>query len=189
VRILAFVVLCALVPVARAELAVAEEIEIAPRQVVGYQNGRAIKLEVTDVDGVLVEVNTAKALLAMKHAADKDGVYLQAWSGFRSNEKQQELYDAWKAGSGNPAAKPGYSNHQSGRAVDINLLGVPKETYAWLLKHAGKFGFNRTVPSEPWHWEYTPPRRVAGRRVIATFAASGAPQRRSTNTSSSTAAR
>lgn len=163
VRILVFVVLCALAQVARAELVVDEEIEIEPQQVIGYQNGRAIKLQVTEVDGVLVEVNTAKALMAMKDAADKDGVYLQAWSGFRSNEKQQELYDAWKSGQGNPAAKPGYSNHQSGRAVDINLLGVPKETYAWLLKHAGKFGFKRTVPSEPWHWEYTPPRRARRR--------------------------
>jgi LAS superfamily LD-carboxypeptidase LdcB len=129
--------------------------------VVGYRNGKRIELEVTDVDGVPVEVTTARALEAMKAAADKDGVYLQAWSGFRSNEKQAALYEAWKAGVGNPAAKPGFSNHQSGRAVDINLLGVPPETYAWLKKHAAEFGFRRTVASEPWHWEHSPPRRTS----------------------------
>lgn len=132
--------------------------------VVGYRNGKPIELEVTDVDGVLVEVSTARAFVAMRDAADAAGVYLQPWSGFRSNEKQAALYEAWKAGEGNPAAKPGYSNHQSGRAVDINLLGVPKETYAWLTKNASRFGFRRTVPSEPWHWEYSPPSRVAASR-------------------------
>jgi len=77
--------------------------------------------------------------------------------------KQTELYEAWKVGAGNPAAKPGFSNHQSGRAIDINLLGVPKETYAWLKKNAARYGFRRTVPSEPWHWEYSPPRRAVAR--------------------------
>ncbi len=134
--------------------------------VVGYRNGKRIELEVTEVDGVPVEVSTARAFLAMQDAADQDGVYLQAWSGFRSNERQAELYKAWKAGVGNPAAKPGYSNHQSGRAIDINLLGVPKATYAWLLKNAARYGFRRTVASEPWHWEYSPPQRsVASRRA------------------------
>lgn len=97
----------------------------------------------------------------MRDAADADGVYLQAWSGFRSNERQAQLYADWKAGYGNPAAKPGFSNHQSGRAIDINLLGVPRETFEWLKKNAARYGFRRTVQSEPWHWEYTPPRRRA----------------------------
>ena len=127
--------------------------------VVGYRNGRAINLEVTEVDGVLLEVSTARAFIKMRDAAAEQGVYLQPWSGFRSNDRQAELYAAWKAGAGNLAAKPGYSHHQSGRAVDINLLGVPEATYVWLKKHARRYGFRRTVPSEPWHWEYSPPAR------------------------------
>jgi LAS superfamily LD-carboxypeptidase LdcB len=152
-RVRVLVVLCVLLHVARAE------------SVVGYRNGKPIKLEVTDVDGVWVEVTTARAFVVMRDAADAAGVYLQAWSGFRSNQKQTELHEAWKAGVGNPAAKPGYSNHQTGRAIDINLLGVPKETYAWLTKHASRYRFRRTVPSEPWHWEYSPPRRAASRHA------------------------
>lgn len=131
--------------------------------VVGYRNGKPVDLEVTEVDGVVVELKTAAAFVTMRDAAEGDGVYLQVWSGFRAHEHQAELYAAWKSGLGNPAARPGYSNHQSGRALDINLLGVPKETYAWLLKNASRYGFRRTVPSEPWHWEYSPPR--AARRA------------------------
>lgn len=140
------VLLCVLAQLAHAE------------GVVGYRNGKPVELEVTEVDGVVVEVGTARAFVAMRDAADKDGVYLQVWSGFRSHEHQARLYEDWKAGLGNPAARPGYSNHQSGRALDINLLGVPRETYAWLVKHASRFGFRRTVAKEPWHWEYSPPR-------------------------------
>jgi LAS superfamily LD-carboxypeptidase LdcB len=151
VRVL--VLLCALAHVAHADV------------VVGYRNGKAIELEVTDVDGVAIEATTARAFIAMRDAAADAGVYLQPWSGFRSNEKQAQLYEDWKAGVGNPAAKPGYSNHQSGRALDINLLGVPKATYAWLVKNAARYGFRRTVASEPWHWEYSSPRRVASRRA------------------------
>ena len=152
-RVRVLLVLCLLAQVAHAET------------VDGYRNGKRVELEVTDVDGVQVEVKTASAYVLMRDAAAEDGVDLQVWSGFRSNERQAELYEAWKAGYGNPAAKPGYSNHQSGRAIDINLLGVPPETYAWLLKHAGRFGFKRTVPKEPWHWEFTPPRGAARRRA------------------------
>lgn len=147
------VLLCLLMRLAQADI------------VIGYRGGKAIELEVTEVDGVLVEIKTARAFVAMRDAAAEDGVELVVWSGFRSHEHQAELYKDWKAGVGNPAAPPGYSNHQSGRAIDINLLGVPKETYAWLIKNAARFGFRRTVAKEPWHWEYSPPR--AARRARA----------------------
>jgi LAS superfamily LD-carboxypeptidase LdcB len=135
-----------------------------PRSLSVYRKGNRIEVEVTDFDGVRIEVMTARAFIAMRDAAAKAGVYVQAWSGFRSHERQAALYEQWKAGVGNPAAKPGYSNHQSGRAVDINLLGVPRETYAWLKKNASRFGFRRTVASEPWHWEYSPLRRAVRSR-------------------------
>lgn len=162
VRVL--IVLCMLAQLARAEIVVdGTNGESEVRKVVGYRNAKAIRLEVTEVDGVPLEVSTARAFLKMRKAAGEQGVYLQAWSGFRSNDEQAELYAAWKAGSGNLAARPGYSNHQSGRAIDINLLGVPNETYAWLKRNAARYGFRRTVRSEPWHWEYSPPRRAVRR--------------------------
>src|SRR5690606_15622592 len=52
----------------------------------------------------------------------------------------------------NLAATPGYSNHQSGHALDLNTStpGVLN----WLNNHGAYYGFARTVPSEPWHWEW-----------------------------------
>jgi LAS superfamily LD-carboxypeptidase LdcB len=51
--------------------------------------------------------------------------------------------------------KPGWSNHQDGKAYDFNVTDLPK-VYAWLVGNAHSFGFVRTVPSERWHWEYLP---------------------------------
>lgn len=66
------------------------------------------------------------------------------------------LQAAYKAGGGNLAARPGYSNHQGGIAVDVGVGGTASAVYRWLAANAGRFGFVRTVKSEPWHWEYRP---------------------------------
>jgi hypothetical protein len=49
------------------------------------------------------------------------GVPLRVSSGFRSREKQAQLYQAWvnRGRTGLPAAKPGTSAHETGRAVDL----------------------------------------------------------------------
>ena len=72
-------------------------------------------------------------------------------------EEQRFLYDCYQTGQcnhGNFAEVPGYSTHQSGRALDLNRLGPG--VHAWLLAHARRFGFVATVPGEPWHWEFWP---------------------------------
>jgi len=59
-------------------------------------------------------------------------------------------------GKFNPrTGKPGWSNHQDGKAYDFNVTGLPK-VYAWLVGNAHAFEFVRTVLSERWHWEYLP---------------------------------
>jgi hypothetical protein len=50
------------------------------------------------------------------------------------------------------AARPGYSNHQSDHALDLNTSDAG--VLNWLNNHADEYGFARTVPSEAWHWEY-----------------------------------
>ena len=65
-------------------------------------------------------------------------------------------------------AAPGYSEHHSGRALDIGTPGEPPaeesfehtSAFAWLTRHAGDFGFVMSYPRanphgivyEPWHW-------------------------------------
>ncbi|MBA3455568.1 MAG: D-alanyl-D-alanine carboxypeptidase family protein [Deltaproteobacteria bacterium] len=110
-----------------------------------------MKVQLVIVDYREVEIRTARAFRAMQRAALEDNIELMIYSGFRTHERQTWLYRAWRAGVGNRAARPGFSNHQSGRALD--LVVHDPETLAWLDRHARRFGFRRTVPKEPWHWE------------------------------------
>jgi len=118
----------------------------------GYRGGQKLKVQVVDVGGAQVEVRTAKAFKVMASAARKAGVELAVRSGFRSHAKQTRLYRQYRRGAGNLAARPGYSQHESGRALD--LVVTRERTYQWLIAHANAFGFHRTVRGEPWHWEY-----------------------------------
>lgn len=120
----------------------------------GYSNGKAFTITVMTVDGKPVERDTANAFLTMAKAADGAGIHLRINSGFRTNAEQKYLYNCYltgKCNNGNLAASPGYSNHQSGHALDLNTGGG---ALGWLNAHGGAYGFKRTVPSESWHWEW-----------------------------------
>jgi len=111
-------------------------------------------------DGKKVVAEVAPYLQTMISAAAADGHTISVTSGFRTMAKQQEFYDAWMAfkarsktpPSANPAAPQGHSLHQAGIAVDLNVHsgGV----FEWMVKHAWKYGFIRSVADERWHWEY-----------------------------------
>lgn len=117
-----------------------------------WENGRRIgPIDTTTIDGKPVAQRTADAFLRMREAASRDGVPLRVVSGFRSYDQQAELYRLYRAGRGSLAAPPGQSNHQNGRALDLNT-STPRVA-SWLNRNAPRFGFRRTVPSEPWHWE------------------------------------
>jgi LAS superfamily LD-carboxypeptidase LdcB len=131
------------------------------RAATGYKHGRAIRLRVVEVDLCEVEINTARAFRSMERAAARAGIGLVIMSGFRTNEKQAELYEDWRTGGGNLAAKPGWSNHQSGRALDLIL---DRGVLEWLDRNARRFGFRRPIRGEPWHWEYGS-RQRGGKRL------------------------
>src|SRR5690606_41627176 len=70
-------------------------------------------------------------------------------------------------------AAPGWSEHHSGRAVDISAPGEPPAeesfeatpAFAWLRANAAGLGFTMSYPRdnphgivyEPWHWRYDGP--------------------------------
>jgi len=122
------------------------------RSATGYQGGQKVEVKVVEVGGAEVEVRTAKAFKTMARAARKAGIELAVRSGFRAHAKQARLYRQYRRGAGNLAARPGYSQHESGRALDLVI--TQERTYRWLTAHASEFGFHRTVRGEPWHWEY-----------------------------------
>ncbi len=116
----------------------------------------------------------AVAWQAMKAAAADDAVAIFLISAFRSIERQAEIIQGkLKAGMRiqdvlSVLAPPGFSEHHTGRAVDISTPGVRllqadfehTNAFAWLQSHAKQFGFYLSYPKgnsqgyqyEPWHW-------------------------------------
>lgn len=110
----------------------------------------------------------------MVEAASVDAVRLLIVSGFRSFEYQAGLIRS-KLEAGQAIgeilevnAAPGFSEHHSGRSVDIATPGSRPLTeefetsaaFAWLKENASRFGFSMSYPKdnpygliyEPWHW-------------------------------------
>lgn len=140
----------------------------------GYTQGNAFEIELCSIGAShSLRKDAAAYFLLMRLAAKEAGVDLVVNSSFRSNESQERLraiYDKgmqeFKAGkrahAPSIAARPGYSNHQSGVAVDINRapgddLSTPASDSPvdnWLNANAKYYKYKRTVPSEAWHWEF-----------------------------------
>ncbi|HEY3446585.1 MAG TPA: M15 family metallopeptidase [Myxococcales bacterium] len=130
-------------------------IDCAESSDTGYDQGSPFSIAVVHVDGKPVEVATANAYFVMAQAAEAEGVHLQVVSGFRTWAEQEYFYNCYvncNCNSCNLAAKPGYSNHQSGHALDLNTSTA--SVFSWLSAHGGGFGFKKTVASEDWHWEW-----------------------------------
>lgn len=127
------------------------------RTVDGYVNGVRRSITVSAVpNGKSMRTDAAAAFNRMHAAARQEGIELRVNSAFRTMAEQEALYAAYLNGTGNLAARPGYSNHQGGIAADISVGSTSSSTYQWLKRNASRFGFVRTVSSEPWHWEYRP---------------------------------
>lgn len=92
--------------------------------------------------------------LAMIQAAAADGVVLNG-GGFRTYDEQVVLYNKYLNGTGNLAARPGTSNHETGEAIDFENCGSRSTAcYKWLAAHAAEYGYYN-LPSESWHWSRT----------------------------------
>lgn len=125
------------------------------RRATGYRNGKAFAVTLVNADYKPHGRNAANAFYYMERAAARAGVSLVVNSGFRTMAQQRYLYNCYltkKCNNGNLAARPGYSNHQGGIALDISTRNP--RVFTWLKNNARRYGYVRTVPSEPWHWEY-----------------------------------
>jgi D-alanyl-D-alanine carboxypeptidase len=127
----------------------------------------------------------AQAWRSLKQAAVQDDVTLEIVSAFRGLDRQIEIIRV-KLERGMPietiltlSAPPGYSEHHTGCAIDINTPGCEAteepfeltEAFHWLTLHAGRYGFSLSYPRgnslgfiyEPWHWCFRPEDTDAGR--------------------------
>jgi hypothetical protein len=131
--------------------------DCAPRDDTGYVQGNSFAITVFQIDGKPVELESGNAFWVMREAAAADGVDIHINSGFRTMDEQQYLYNCYvncNCNNCNLAATPGYSNHQSGHAFDLNTTGYGGAVYNWLAANAANYGFANTVSGEHWHWEW-----------------------------------
>lgn len=97
---------------------------------------------------------------AAQSAAKLEGVNLYITSGFRSLERQAQLFAnaVSKYGSETEAAKwvlpPQFSHHPEGLAIDVNYPG-DRPGAQWLEEHGARFGLCRVYANEWWHFEGT----------------------------------
>ena len=117
---------------------------------------------------VRVKPEVARAFKSMVTAASNDSVVVGSVSGFRSYKQQADA----RSRKPNLAVRPGFSRHQEGIAIDIDVQTTPR-TYQWLAENAHKYGFARTVSYEPWHWVYFGIEEATKRRPAYTDVSGG----------------
>ena len=118
---------------------------------------------------------TNDAYINMAVAAKKEGIQLLVNSSYRDCESQQEAYDDYYYSGGTEyadkyAARPGYSEHQTGLALDIFTYNSTTsnfdktDAFNWLVNNSYKYGFILRYPKdkeyltgynyESWHYRY-----------------------------------
>ncbi len=140
----------------------------------GYDNGNEIGVRLCVLPNTIDEAHAGQpakvnsrvsgAYLAMTTALynssasdkEKQGGKLKVADSFRTNQDQQVAFARYGAPR---AAKPGFSNHQMGLAIDFQLPsgneGVTKvgdPVYDWLAANANTYGFKK-LSTEAWHWQ------------------------------------
>ena len=147
--------------------------------------------DLVDFEGQQLRAEAAQAARTMMDAAKAEGVTLTVSSAYRSYAVQQQTYQHWVSVNGQKvadqlSARPGYSKHQTGLAIDFSspegcrLEECYEDTRAgrWLAKNAQNYGFILRFPKgqqavtgylfEPWHYRYL------GKDLTARYVASGA---------------
>ncbi|MBR1970348.1 MAG: M15 family metallopeptidase [Clostridia bacterium] len=126
-------------------------------------------------DGQLLREETGNAYKKMREDALKQGLNIRVVSGYRSVEYQRGLYNRYLSNDSREnvdrySARPGYSEHHTGMAMDIfgsqdglrNFENTPE--YPWVRDNCYKYGFIirylvetediTGYESEPWHLRY-----------------------------------
>ena len=130
-------------------------------------------------ENIYMQPEAANALEELFDAAEREGIILYATSGFRSYSTQKAIFErklekmSEKAANAS-VAKPGYSEHQTGLAMDVEghsslgsgLVADFGETPEgiWLAENCHEYGYIIRYPKgktnitgyvyEPWHIRY-----------------------------------
>ena len=118
-------------------------------------------------DGHSIKKEVYDKYVSMWKAANKEGLTLLVNSSYRTFEEQKNEYDK---SNDDYAARPGFSEHQTGLALDIvtyDIIGNEFENtdeFKWLQENAHLYGFILRYPKgkeyitgysyESWHYRY-----------------------------------
>lgn len=138
------------------------------------KNLTAIKEEYA-VSGMKLVDYAKDAFEEMASAAKEEGYTIRAMSSYRSYDYQKNLYNRYVRQDGQQqadtySARAGYSEHQTGLAVDIDNGKISytdfenTKEFGWMQEHAHEYGFILRYPKskvdvtgyqyESWHYRY-----------------------------------
>ena len=134
------------------------------------------EIDITYARSGMKLVSEAKqAFETLSQKKKKDGMNIIAMSSYRSYTYQLNLYNKYVGADGKEAAdtysaRAGYSEHQTGLAVDVYNKTLPytsfeeTEEFTWMQENAYKYGFILRFPKdkvnitgyqyEAWHYRY-----------------------------------
>jgi D-alanyl-D-alanine carboxypeptidase len=122
--------------------------------------------------GLLLRQDAEEALEEMAAAALAEGIVLTVSSAYRSSAYQEEVYarnvrEMGRETADRESARPGYSQHQTGLAVDFGSIDdrfAQTRAGRWLLSNGNRFGWSLSFPEgyeavtgyrwESWHYRY-----------------------------------
>lgn len=126
-------------------------------------------------DNNKLNLDALNNFIRMHEAAKNEGYTLIANGSYRSYESQEIIYERSRSINGTRRtdeiiARPGHSEHQTGLALDIQILGRSyssfdeTEEFDWLINNSHKYGFILRYPKdkehltgfkyEAWHYRY-----------------------------------
>lgn len=141
-------------------------------------------------EDIKVEKEALKSYEKLKKYLEKEEVYIELDSAYRSVKDQQDLWDRWSADPEKGidyvkkfVAVPGYSEHHTGLAIDICIkkdgqliddnddMIAEKEIFAKIHAILAEYGFILRYPLgeesytgytyEPWHLRYVKSAKIA----------------------------
>jgi LAS superfamily LD-carboxypeptidase LdcB/murein DD-endopeptidase MepM/ murein hydrolase activator NlpD/muramidase (phage lysozyme) len=152
----------------------------------------ASKADLQKVGNQYLDKEAAAAFKKMAADAAQAGVQLSVVSGFRSVERQKQVFESVRKQRGQTpeqrakvSAPPGFSQHHTGLALDINSTEASfgkTPAFKWLQNNASKYGFtmpftkgnSQGIDYEPWHWMFQGTAR--SRQIGAPLRSTGSPQ-------------
>lgn len=139
------------------------------------------KANLVEYEGHFIDSSIASSLDKMVKSAKREGINLKINTAYRDRNEQQEIYERRvnlyvKKGNTKEQAvsktnlevqKPGYSEHETGLALDFSNPNKPEENadmWKWLESNSYKYGFILRYPkdktnitkvsNEEWHYRY-----------------------------------